>query len=300
MSRVLVTGGTGFVGAWVVRGLVKRGHAARVFDLRPNPAQLDFVEPGLAAAVECVAGDIRDAAAVRAAMAGCDRAIHLAGVMTVDCARDPVAGAAINLIGSLTMFEAAIALGLPSLAYVSTAAVFGPADARHPEPATHYGAFKLALEGSARAYLADRGFPSVGFRPYIVYGPGESSGIAAGPSIALRAAFERRPATIRFSGRVGFVHVDEVAGAFVAAAEAPPAGAEAHTLAGETADMEAFIAALRAEVPGAAITVDGPPLRIPPEIGAGPRPPLLADVPEIGLADGIARTLAHYRAATAR
>ena len=55
MRRVLVTGGTGFVGAWVVRGLVKRGHAVRVFDLRPNPAQLDFVEPGLAAAVECVA-----------------------------------------------------------------------------------------------------------------------------------------------------------------------------------------------------------------------------------------------------
>ena len=295
MSRVLVTGGTGFVGAWVVRGLVRRGHAVRVFDLRPNPAQLEFVEPGLAAAVECVAGDIRDAAAVSAAMAGCDRAIHLAGVMTVDCARDPVAGATINLIGSLTMFEAAIALGLPGLAYVSTAGVFGPADARHPAPATHYGAFKLAVEGSARAYLADRGFPSVGFRPYIVYGPGESSGIAAGPSIALRAAFEGRPATIRFSGQVGFVHVEEVAGAFVAAADAPLDGAEAWTLAGETADMDAFLAALRAEVPHADISVEGPPLRIPPEIGAAPRPALLADVPQIGLADGIARTLAHYR-----
>jgi nucleoside-diphosphate-sugar epimerase len=300
VSRVLVTGGSGFVGAWVVRRLVARGHAVRVFDLRPDPAHLDFVEPGLAAAVDCVAGDVRDAAAVRTAMAGCDRAIHLAGVMTVDCARDPVAGATINLVGSLNMFEAAIASGLPGLAYVSTAGVFGPADARHPEPATHYGAFKLAVEGSARAYLADRGFPSVGFRPYIVYGPGESSGIAAGPSIAIRAVFEGRPATIRFSGRVGFVHVEEVACAFVAAVETSPEGAQAHTLSGETADMEAFLAALRAEAPGADVTVDGPPLRIPPEIGAGPRPPLLAGLPEIGLADGIARTLAHYRAATAR
>ncbi len=295
MSRVLVTGGSGFLGAWVVRDLVARGHAVRVLDLHPNPAQLDFVAPGLAARVACVAGDIRDAAAVRDAMRGCDRAIHLAGVMTVDCARDPVAGATINLIGSLNVFEAAIAEGLPGLAYVSTAGVFGPGDADHPRPATHYGAFKLAVEGSARAYLADRGFASVGFRPYIVYGPGESSGIAAGPSIALRAAHEGRPATIRFSGRVGFVHVEEVAAAFVAAIEAPFEGAEAHTLAGETADMADFLAALRAEVPGAEIAVDGPPLRIPPEIGAAPRPPLLDAVPRIGLADGIARTLSHYR-----
>lgn len=295
MSRVLVSGGTGFLGAWVVRDLVARGHAVRVLDLRPNPAHLDFVSPGLSGAVECVAGDIRDAAAVRAAMAGCDRAIHLAGVMTVDCAKDPVAGATINLIGSLNMFEAAIAEGLPSLAYVSTAGVFGPEDAVHPMPATHYGAFKLAVEGSARAYFADRGFPSVGFRPYIIYGPGESSGIAAGPSIALRAAHEGRPATIRFSGRVGFVHVEEVAAAFVAATESPPVAPEVHTLAGETAEMAAFLDALSVEVPGAAITVDGPPLRIPPEIGAGPRPARLERVEQIGVAAGIARTLSHYR-----
>ncbi len=295
MTRVLVTGGTGFLGAWVVRDLVARGHAVRVLDLRPDPAHRDFVSPGLSAAVECRAGDIRDPAAVRAAISGCDRAVHLAGVMTLDCARDPVAGAMINLIGSLNLFEAAIAEGLPSLAYVSTAGVFGPTDAENPRPATHYGAFKLAVEGSARAYLADRGFPSVGFRPYIVYGPGESSGIAAGPSIALRAAHEGRPAVIRFSGRVGFVHVEEVAAAFVAAVESPPEGAEAWTLAGETTDMTTFLTTLRAQIPAADIAIDGPPLRIPPEIGAGPRPAFLAATPRIGLAEGVARTLAHYR-----
>lgn len=300
MSRVLVTGATGFIGAWIARCLVARGHQVRGFDLRPDPARLDFVEPGLGGRVEVVAGDVRDAAAVRAAARGCDRALHLAGVMTVDCARDPVGAAGINLIGSLNLFEAAMAEGMAGLAYVSTAGVYGPTDALHPRPGTHYGAFKLAVEGSARAYFADRGFPSVGFRPYIVYGPGESSGIAAGPSIACRAAFEGRPATIRFSGRVGFVHVEEVAAAFVAAVEAPLDGAEAIDLQGATAEMAAFVATLRAEIPGAAVMVEGPPLRIPPEIGTGDRPALLAAVPRIGLAEGVARTLDHYRRTAAQ
>jgi hypothetical protein len=62
--------------------------------------------------------------------------------------------------------------------------------------------------------------------------------------------------------------------------------------------MEAFAAALAAEVPGAEVAIEGVPLRIPPEIGAAPRPALLAQAPRIGLADGIARTLAHYRTTT--
>ncbi|WP_163837351.1 NAD-dependent epimerase/dehydratase family protein, partial [Providencia stuartii] len=57
-----------------------------------------------------------------------------------------------------------------------------------PRPTTHYGTFKLACEGSARAYLADRGLASIGFRPFIVYGPGRETGLTAGPSLACRAA----------------------------------------------------------------------------------------------------------------
>ena len=191
--------------------------------------------------------------------------------MTVDCARDPVAGATINLIGSLNIFEAAIAEGLPGLAYVSTAGVFGPADSRHPTPATHYGAFKLAVEGSARAYLADRGFPSVGSALHRLR-PRRVQRHRRRPEHRAPRRLRGPPATIRFSGRVGFVHVEEVAAAFVAATERPSAGADVLRLAGETADMADFVAALRAEAPGADVAIDGPPLRIPPEIGAGPAP----------------------------
>ncbi|NGO53063.1 NAD-dependent epimerase/dehydratase family protein [Allomesorhizobium camelthorni] len=185
--RVLVTGGCGFLGGWVVRALVRRGHEVRILDARPDTARLDFVEPGLSGRVEIRAGDVTVKDEVMRAAEGCGGAVHLAGIMTVDCRRDPLRATNINLIGSLNLFEAALAAGMRQVAYASTAGVYGPDDGRHPRPMTHYGALKLAVEGSARAYVVDHGLRSGGFRPYIVYGPGEGLGISAGPSIARRS-----------------------------------------------------------------------------------------------------------------
>ena len=120
MTHVLVTGGTGFLGRFVVAALLRDGHAVTIFDVTPNRAALDELEPGLSGRVSYVEGDITDGS-VRDAASGCGAIIHLAGVMTVDCARDPVRGAQINLIGSLHVFEAARAHGIDRIAYVSTA-----------------------------------------------------------------------------------------------------------------------------------------------------------------------------------
>jgi nucleoside-diphosphate-sugar epimerase len=293
--RVLVTGGTGFIGRWVVAGLIEAGHGVRIFDLRPDSSALDAVRPGLSEMVEIVTGDIADGSVIAAA-GGRDGIVHLAGVMTVAAAADPIRAAGINVIGSLHVFEALRTHGIAALVYVSTAGVFGPDDAIHPRPMTHYGAQKLAIEGAARAYLADHGLPSIGFRPYIVYGPGQSSGIAAGPSIAIAAAHRGAPATIRFSGRAGFVHVEDVAQLMVRAVTGPIAGAEAYTLAGDTVAMEAFVDHLVAQVPGAEIFIDGPPLRIPPELESSALPAALGALPVTRIEEGIARTLAFYRA----
>lgn len=294
MTRVLVTGGTGFLGRFVVAALLRDGHEVIIFDVKPNRAVLDEIEPGLSNRVSYVEGDITDGS-VRDAAKGCDAIIHLAGVMTVDCARDPVRGAQINVIGSLHVFEAARMHGIDRIAYVSSAGVFGPDDRVHPYPMTHYGAQKLAIEGSARAYLLDHGIPSIGFRPYIVYGPGQSSGIAAGPSIACDAAFRGESATIRFSGRAGFVLVTDVAEIMVRAISNPVEGAQAYTLCGETADMDEFVQTLKKEIPGADIAVEGPPLRIPGDLASSALPPHLAGLPVTSVREGIASTLRFYR-----
>ena len=291
MSRILVTGGTGFVGRRVIARLAAAGHSVRVLDLRPRPEELESCRPGLAAACEIVAGDIAAPGVVAEAAEGCAGIVHLAGLMTVDCARDPLLAARVNLAGSIHVFEAA-RLGGQTVAWLSTAGVFGPEDALHPRPMTVYGSLKLAVEGIARAYHADHGVPSFALRPYIVYGPGESAGIAAGPSIAIRAAAERRPATIRFSGRVGFVFVDDVARALADAVTGPMAGCTALTMAGETAEMTEFTARLAEATGWTGIAIEGPPLRIPADLGSDPMPGWIGPQPVTGLAEGIARSLA--------
>lgn len=284
MSRVLVTGGSGFVGQPTVAALLAASHIVRVFDLRPRK---DVLPPG----VEIVEGDVTDTAAIARAVEGCDGIVHLAGLMTVDCARDPLLGARVNLIGSINVFEAAKPSRLP-VAYLSTAGVFGPKDAVHPEPMTIYGTTKLAVEGVARAYWLDHGVPSLGLRPYIVYGPGISSGIAAGPSIAIAASLRREPATIRFSGRVGFVHVGDVARLLAAAVRNPPVGAKAFTMAGDTREMDDFVAELARQTGWNGVGIGGPPLRIPADLTSDPVPAAFGSHSVTTIEEGIAQSLA--------
>lgn len=294
MNRVLVTGGSGFLGSWVAQELVSAGMRPVVFDLHPNTGNLEFVEPALSEAIEIIAGDIRDAAAVCRAIEGCDAVIHLAGLMTVDCMRNSVLATHVNLIGSQNVFAAAAEERVRAVVYASTAAVYGPGDSKHPKPMTLYGTLKLALEGVARLAFVDDGIRSTGFRPFIVYGPGESAGIAAGPSIALRAVALGEGAEIRFSGRVGFVHVRDVARAMVAALTREEKGAHVYDLGGDYANVSDFVAELKRQRPSSVTEVSGPPLRLPESLDGAAASDWLADLPVTRISEGIASTLAHW------
>ncbi|RQR94407.1 NAD(P)-dependent oxidoreductase [Burkholderia sp. Bp8991] len=294
--RVLVTGGSGFLGAWIIRRLLARGMECVSFDVRTNPRLVEALAPERAAAVRWRTGDIADAAATAHAFDGCDAAIHLAGILTPDCAADPVRGARVNLIGTLNVFEAARSAGLRRVLYASSAGVFGPDDGAVPLPQTHYGAFKLACEGSARAYWHDHGIASVGFRPLVVYGAGRETGSSAGPSLACRAAARGERYTIPFTGATGLMFADDVAAAYEAALLADIEGAHAFTLAGEITPVNTLIERIAALVPGAHIDAGGPPL---PIATAFPDDPaldrLLPGLPRTALDDGLRQTVAFYR-----
>lgn len=295
MTRVLITGGGGFLGGWILRALTAAGHQARIFDRSSDRRVLREIAGPLADEVEWIEGDVTDANSVAAAARGCDGIIHLAALLTPACKADPVLGARVNLIGTLNLFEAAKAAGIARVVYASSAAVFGPDDGALPLPVTQYGVFKLACEGSARAYWLDEGIASIGFRPTIVYGPGRESGLTAGPTLACREAVAGRPYTIGYSGEQDLVFVGDVAAAFAAAATTPFEGAHAFSLTGGKADVAEVIAAIQAEVPGALVDFLGPEVPMAADITETPFAALLGTIPRTALGEGIARTVAHYR-----
>jgi UDP-glucose 4-epimerase len=297
--RILLTGGNGFLGAWIAKRLLARGFELAVFDIVENRRLMNAIAGSAAAKVPWILGDIADGAAVLAASRGCDAIIHLAGILTPDCKNNPVRGAQINLIGTLNVFEAARQLGIKRVLYTSSAGVYGPDDGHILKPTTHYGTFKLACEGSARAYLADHGLASIGFRPFIVYGPGRETGISAGPSLACRAAARGEAYVIPYSGRSGLVFVDDVAAAYEAALLRAPDGAHVFNNAGETVSNDDVVTAIKLVLPDARITVSGPPLSIIPEIDRSNIDDVLPSLPKTSLVDGIRQTVEFYRGKSA-
>src|SRR5437870_8897622 len=147
-----ITGAQGCIGSWIVKALVERGDAPVVFDRSEDKRRLKaIVGPADLDRVRFLAGDITDVSAVSLALeaSGARRIIHLAGLQVPSCRADPVAGAFVNVIGTLNVFESAKAIGVERVVYASSAAVFGLGDAGVPldesaicEPTTHYGVFK--------------------------------------------------------------------------------------------------------------------------------------------------------------
>ncbi len=297
-DRILISGGTGFLGAWIARRLAARGMRLRIFDRSGDRSLVAAIAGGEAAeGAEWIVGDVVDGEAVAATARGCDAIVHLAGILTPACEADPVLGARVNLIGTLNVFEAARAHGIARIAYASSAGVFGPDDdGREPRPITQYGAFKLACEGSARAYFHDHGIASTGFRPYVVYGPGRTTGLTAGPTLACRAAARGEAYAIPYRGAAGLVFVDDVAAAYELSLDRPPEGALVLNLPGVTAESEEVADAIRAIVPGARIAVDGPLLPFIRDVPEGDLRAVLRDLPATSLGEGLERTIAFYRA----
>ncbi|MGE0774528.1 MAG: NAD-dependent epimerase/dehydratase family protein [Sphingomonadaceae bacterium] len=293
--RILLTGGNGFMGSWVARRLIGRGLTVRVFATREDRSPLEAIMGAGAGKAEWYVGDVSNTAHVEEAARGCDAIIHIAAMLGPASAADPLRCMAVNLGGTLNMFEVAKRQGIGRVIYTSSAAVFGPVDGAHPHPSSHYGAFKLAEEGSARAYFDADGLPSIGLRPFVVYGPGREKGLSAGPSFACRAAALGESYVMPFSGRTNFVYVDDCASAYEEALFADPRKAEIFNLAGDATTVEHFLNEVRRIVPDARLGAEGAALPFAPDLAPDGRDALLPNVQRTSLADGIAATIDYYR-----
>jgi len=257
-----------------------------------------------------ITADINDLDAIEPAVRGrrLTHVIHLAALQLPFCATDPVAGARVNVQGTVSMFELARRLEIGRLVYASSAAVYGPksryADEIVPadaelHPTSHYGVFKVANEQDARVWWASSGITSIGLRPHSVYGPGRDQGATSKPTLAMIAAAARRPYHVNFNGRYQFQFVDDVAKAFLRAARVPFRGAAVHNIGGSTFGVGEMIGCIEANEPGARgrITFEDRPLMFPEAFDGRPMVEALGASAETPLEEGVRRTLDCYRAA---
>ncbi len=172
--RVLVTGGSGFIGSHVVDQLRARGHTPVIYDLRPSPWHRDPDEP-----VETVLGSITDREALERALHSCDAVAHLAAVADVnDVHASPEDAERVNARGTVTVLEAARRAGVKRIVYASTIWVYSdcePEDVDEetllPPPSHLYTSTKLAGELYCKAYQELYGIDYTILRFGIPYGP---------------------------------------------------------------------------------------------------------------------------------
>jgi nucleoside-diphosphate-sugar epimerase len=256
---VLVTGAMGCVGAWTVRELAIRGLRVVAFDRSTERRRLTLVmSDEEMESVAFVAGDLVDLPTLDVVIKSenVDRIIHLGALQLPFCKADPPAGALVNVVGTANVFEAARRNAVSQLVYTSSVAVFDMPGGRlehdaDPRPTSHYGVYKLANEGTARAYWHDSGVASIGLRPLTVYGPGRDQGLTSSPTKAILAAATGFPYEISFGGSTLLHYVPDVAHALVEAAFANSEGAQIFNLNGARASMAEFVSAIEEAIPAA-------------------------------------------------
>ncbi|QDU24993.1 dTDP-4-dehydro-6-deoxyglucose reductase [Anatilimnocola aggregata] len=297
---VLVTGGSGFIGTWVLRELLESGARAVALDVRPATERWNRVLGDRAKDV--IFSDVsltdRDGLAALMKQHDVSHVIHLAALLTPDCQQDPFCGCQVNVLGSTAVFDAARRVGsVQAIALASSYAVYGDGGADASQPPMFYGAFKQSVDLIAAQYWRHFGLRSLAIRPHVVYGPEREAGLTAGPSLACRAAVRGAQYEIGYSGTAGYDYVEDVARAFVRGALECPPGATIADLPSEPATTQEVVQWIERSAPESRgrITVFGPP--IPSNVPSEPRDirQVLPGWQPTRLAEGIAKTIAFYR-----
>ena len=308
-ERFLITGALGCIGAWSCAQLVREDVPVVVYDLGTSTKRLELImSPEELESLTLIQGDVTSLEQLEETITdhGITHIVHLAAMLLPLVKADPQRGAAVNVVGTTNVFEAAKRHGVRGISYASSAAVYGPnagpriEDAG--EPTTLYGVFKLANEGTAHVYFEDDGVGSVGLRPYVVYGPGRDNGLTADPTLAMAAAARGEGYEMRWGGRCQLQYAGDAARIFIASARATHEGAAAFNLGGPSSHMSEVVTAIERAVPelAARVTFDDVQLPFPEEMDAGALEDVIGPVEWTSLEEGTRQTIEHYRASVAK
>ena len=308
-EHFLITGALGCIGAWSCAELVREDVPVVVYDLGTSIERLELImSPEELESLTLIQSDVTSLEQLEKTITdhGITHIVHLAAMLLPLVKADPPRGAAVNVVGTTNIFEAAKRHGVRGISYASSAAVYGPTAGPRiedaGEPTTLYGVFKLANEGTAQVYFADEGVGSVGLRPYVVYGPGRDNGLTADPTLAMAAAARGEGFQMRWGGRCQLQYAEDVARIFIASARAEHQGASAFNLGGPSSHMSEVVAAIESAAPDLAgrVMFEDVQLPFPEEMDAGALEDVIGPVEWTSLEEGTRQTIEHYRAPVAR
>jgi CDP-glucose 4,6-dehydratase len=314
VKRALVTGGHGFVASHLARALLGRGDAVTVLDL-PSPPLSGLQLHGIASEVELIEVDLRDESRVGAAVeaAEFDVVFHLAAQTLVGPAMaDPAATYEANVRGTWVLLEACRRADVPAVVVASSDKAYGPSDelpyreGMRLRPASPYEASKAAADAIALSYRPAFGLPVAVTRFANIYGGGDLNFSRLIPEAIAAVLIGRRP-QIRSDGSPerDFLYVDDAVSAYLAieheVGAGGPAAGEAYNAGGERPHSVAEVLETVAEVSGVGLSPEylgtgNPAGEIDRQyVDSAKLRALTGWRPEVGLQEGLGRTLEWYR-----
>jgi len=309
MGVCLVTGGGGFIGSHIVRGLLERGRAVRVLDDFSTGKRENLAE--VADRIELIEGSICDVPTVERAVRGVEVVFHLAARASVPrSVEQPRPSHEINVTGTLNLLIAAQASKVRRLVYSASSSAYGDTPAlpkridMRPQPLSPYAVSKLAAEHYCACWSHVYGLSTVSLRYFNVFGPRQdptSAYAAVIPAFVSRMLRGERP-IIYGDGEQSrdFCYIENVVDANLRAAETPEARGEVVNIAcGERTTLNQIVADLN-RLLGTSVR----PIYEPPRPGDVRHS--LADItearqllgyePRVLFAEGLRRSLDWYKA----
>lgn len=305
---MLVTGAGGFIGGHLTAALVRAGAKVRAlyrYNSRGARGTLDWFEPGIAAGVEVVLGELRDVESVARAVKGSELVFHLGAQIAIPYSYvNPRDFFETNVIGTLNVAQAALAHPIEHLVHVSTSEVYGtaqtvPITETHPlSPQSPYAASKVGADKLIDSFHRTYELPGTVVRPFNTYGPHQSAR-AIVPTIVSQALASDTLRLGSLDPRRDLTYVADTVEALIGAALAPAAiGRTIQLGTGEDVSVGEIVERVGA-VLGKPLTVEHDPQRVRPAGSEVQRlisdPSLARELigwePRVSLTDGLAETI---------
>jgi UDP-glucose 4-epimerase len=301
--RVLVTGGAGFIGSHVSNVLIDQEHEVTVYD-NLSRGKRELVPDD----ASFVHADLADEQAIERALQGMDAVIHLAASLEVAVSvQQPVAFAENNIVNSVKLLEAMRRAGVGKIIFSSSATVYGlpkRLPLREDDPlgmqANPYGATKVAMEVFLGVYHQLYDFDCVLLRYFNPYGPNElcDPESHAVPNI-VRATLERRSIPLYWKGEQvrDYIYVEDLARAHIAALKVR--GYEVFNVGTDVGTKVIDVIQQVFRIVGYEVPLDDlgeRPGDVPASYASSEKlRKQLGWAPQVGLEEGLRRTIAHYR-----